>query len=197
MLIRVTTLFLFTAILASGQTNNVAFTNHPTEISDAAAGKVPGQANQSRAVPQNIGEIRGDCIQKRRLVCGRILQVLPEGLVVESGYMNLLQRPLGRSWLVPGTVLASRAPNVVEGNEPGAICVGQVFLTDFPKSRRTKPKPFDYVILVGYPAGQYTYASVGAFQRTVRRFSASLPEAVNLNFFDETNEAPMRAAGVK
>ena len=146
---------------------------------------------------EHIGEIRTDCIQNRRLICGKILQVLPEGLVVESGYTNLLQRPLERSWLVPGTVLASRAPNLVEGKEPGSICAGLVFLTDYPKSRRTNPKPFDYVILIGYPAGQYTYASVGALQRTVRRFSASLPEAVRLNFYGVTNEAPARAAGVK
>ncbi len=142
---------------------------------------------------EHIGEIRADCIQKRRMVCGKILQVLPEGLVVESGYTNLLQRPLGRSWLVPGTVLASRAPNLVEGNEPGSICAGLVFLTDYPKLRRTKLKPFDYVILTGYPAGQHTYTSVGTLQRTVRRFSANLSEAVRLNFYAVTNEAPAHA----
>jgi hypothetical protein len=131
------------------------------------------------------------------MVCGKILQVLPEGLVVESGYTDLLQRPLGPSWLVPGTVSARRASHLMEGKEPGSICAGLVFLTDYPKSRRTNPKPFDYVILIGYPAGQYTYASVGALQRTVRRFSASLPEAVRLNFYGVTNEAPARAAGVK
>jgi hypothetical protein len=197
MLIRVTILFLFAAMLALGQTNDAASTNHPAEISNAPAGKVPSQAGQDRAMSQQLAEIRADCIQKRRTVCGKILQVLPEGLVVESGYTNLLQRPLGRSWLVPGTVLASRAPNLVEGKEPASICAGLVFLTDYPKSRRANPKPFDYVILVGYPAGQYTYTSVGALQRTVRRFSASLSEAVRLNFNAVTNEAPARAAEVK
>lgn len=158
---------------------------------------VPGHVSQNLALSQHIGQIRADCIQKRRLVCGKILQVLPEGLVVESGYANLLQRQLGRAWLVPGTVLANRVPNIMEAKEPGAICVGQVFLTNYPKSRRTMPKPFDYVILIGYPDGQYTYTSVGGLQRTLRRFSASLSAAVSLNFFSETNEATARTAGVK
>jgi hypothetical protein len=197
MLISVTAVFLFTAMLVWGQTNNVAVTNHPAEIAEAPAGEVAGPAGQSRARVPALEAIRADCIQKRRMVCGRILQVLPEGLVVESGYLDLLQRPLGRSWLVTGTVLAGRTPNLVEGKEPGAVCAGLVFLTDYPKSRRTKPKPFDYVILTGYPAGQYTYTPVGTLQRTVRRFSASLSAAVSLNYLAGTNAAPARAAGVK
>jgi hypothetical protein len=197
MLIQAAAWFLFPAMLALGQTNSVVFTNDPAVISAAPAGPAPGPAGQSGAGAQPLGEIRTDCIQNRRMVCGKILQVLPEGLVVESGYLDLLQRPLGRSWLVPGTVLAGRAPNLVEGKEPEAVCAGLVFLTDYPKSRRTKPKPFDYVILVGYPAGQYTYTSVGALQRTVRRFSASLTEAVSLNYLAGTNAAPARATGVK
>jgi len=197
MWIGVAALFLFPALLAVAQTNSFILTNHPAGIPDAPAALVPSPAGQSQAVARPLGEIRADCIQKRRLVCGKILQVLPEGLVVESGYLDLLQRPLGRSWLVPGTVLAGRTPNLVEGKEPEAVCAGLVFLTDYPKSRRTKPRPFDYIILVGYPAGQYTYAPVGTLQRTVRRFSASLSEAVSLNYSAGTNAAPARAAGVK
>jgi hypothetical protein len=131
------------------------------------------------------------------MICGKILQVLPEGLIVESGYTNLLQRPLGRSWLVPGAAFASRAPSLVEGEEPESICVGLVYLTDYPKSRRKKPRPFDYVILVGYPTGQYTYISIGVVRRTIRRFSASLAEAVRLNFNAAPNEAPVRPPGAK
>ena len=195
LLVRITTLFLLTARPGLGQSNSVIFTNHFADISNAPPGKVPSHTSQSRAVSQRIEAIRADCIQKRRMVCGKVIQVFPEGVVVDSGYMNLLQKPLGRSWLVPGTVLASRPPNIVEGKEPGATCVGLVFLTDYPKSRRTRPKQFDYVILIGYPAGQYTYTSVGSLQRTVRRFSASLSEAVSLNLFAETNETPVRDPG--
>jgi hypothetical protein len=134
--------------------------------------------------PQNGSlkdKIRADCIQGRRTICGRILKVLPGGLVVESGYTNLLRPPLDRSWLVPGTVEAAREPNLVEANEPGCVCVGLVYLTDIPKSRAAKPKPYDYVIIQGYPSGQYTYTSVGTTQRTVRRFSAILQSAILAN----------------
>jgi hypothetical protein len=37
-------------------------------------------------------------------------------------------------------------------------------------------------MLEGYPAGEYTYTSVGSVQRTVRKFSASLDAAVRWKF---------------
>ena len=87
MLMQFTTLFLFAAMLALGQTNNVASTNQSSEISDAPAGKIPSQAVLPRAVSQHLAEIRANCIQ---VVLDGLRQnsskVLPEGLVVESGY---------------------------------------------------------------------------------------------------------------
>jgi hypothetical protein len=128
--------------------------------------------------------MRSNCIQNRRLICGKIIQVLPDGLVVESGYTNLLRDPLTRSWWASGTVAATFATNLVESGEPGAICVGRIFLTNLPRSRGAKPVRYDYVIIEGYPAGQYAYTSVGTVRRTVRRFSASLAKAVDLNIRD-------------
>lgn len=133
-----------------------------------------------------VGEaMRTNCIQGRRIICGRIVKVLPGGLVVDSGYTNLMRHPLERSWLISGTVKAEREPNLVEKNEPDCPCVGLVYLTDTPKSRRIKPKVFDYVVLEAFPAGHFTYNSVGTIQRTVRRFSVSLPVAVRINLNDE------------
>jgi len=40
---------------------------------------------------------------------------------------------------------------------------------------------FDYVVLNAFPAGHHTYNSVETIERTVRRFSHSLPIAVRLN----------------
>lgn len=136
------------------------------------------------AAGQRAEQFRTDCVQRRRIICGKILKVLPGGLVVDSGYTDLLRPALNTSWLVPGSVTASRPPNVIENREPEAVCVGVVFLTDIPKSRggAAKPKPYDYVVLLGYPSGQYTYTSVGTVQKTVRRFSANISKAVNLNF---------------
>lgn len=122
--------------------------------------------------------------------------VLPEGVVVETGYTNLLREPLTRSWLAPATVTASRAENLIESREPGSICVGTIFLTDLPKSKSLKPKRYDYVIIEGYPAGRFTYTSVGTIKKNVRRYSAQLVRAVELNLQAE-QQAKLQAAGVK
>ena len=141
---------------------------------------------------QRQEQIRADCIQHRRVICGKILKVLPDGLVVDSGYTDLLRAPLNHAWLIPGSASASRDVNQIESREPGSACIGIIFLTDTPKSRGAtpKPKPYDYVTLLGYPAGQHTYASVGDIKKTVRRFSADLPTAVNLNYAAAEATAP-------
>jgi hypothetical protein len=97
---------------------------------------------------------------------------------------------------VPGAVSASRATGLVEGQEPDSICVGLVFLTDIPKSRRLKPKVYDYVIHEGYPTGHYTYTSVGNVQRTIRKFTAVVEKAVDLKLQTES-KSPAPAAEVK
>jgi uncharacterized repeat protein (TIGR03806 family) len=136
--------------------------------------------NSAAEAMQSAERVRLDCIEGRRMICGKILRVLPEGLVIECGYTDLWRPPLTDSWLVPGTVTATRVPNLVESREPGAICVGTVLLTDLPRSRVKKtPRQFDYVILTGYPAGEATYTSVGTVQKTVRHFTGTLAAAVN------------------
>ena len=155
------------AFSAAAQTNAAA----PSATNAVSAGdKMP---------PVELREqLRTQCIAERRSVCGKILRIFPNGILVESGYTNLLRGTLTKSWLVPGSVVASRAPNLVETREPGAMCVGTVFLTDLP---RGKPRQYDYVIIAGYPAGEFNYTSVGTIQKTVRRFSANLDSAVKAN----------------
>ena len=180
-------LLILAGMSALGQTNLPDFTNGLPAL---------GQTNQAVSAAGHAEQIRADCVQGRRFICGKILKVLPDGLVIESGYTNLLRAPLDESWLVPGTVAASRAPNLVESREPGAMCVGLIFLTDIPKSRRAAPpKLYDYVIVQGYPAGYYTYNSLGTIQRTVRRFSIGLPTAVNLTLTAENQSAGPQANG--
>ena len=127
-------------------------------------------------------QLRAECIAGRRAICGKILRIFPDGILVECGYTNLARGTLTKSWLVPGTVVASRAENLVESREPGALCVGTVFLTDLP---RGKPHQYDYVIIAGYLTGEYTYTSVGTIKKTVRRFSANLDKAVKENLAAE------------
>lgn len=190
-------LFFLATLPALAQTNVGGFANRPGAISNSPPEKFQRPTNHDPSVVQQVEQLRAACIHGRRSICGKVLKILPDGLVIESGYTNLMRSPLDRSWLVPGTVTASRAPNLVEGNEPGSICAGLVVLTNLPKSRRAKVKTYDYVILEGYPAGHYTYTSVGDLQRTVRRFSASLETAVKLNLQGDENKMPASAAEVK
>jgi len=157
----------------------------PTNRADTNAAVLAGESSnldqQARAFEQATEKIRTECVQGRRIICGRIVKILADGLVVDSGYTNLMRAPLNKSWLIPGTVEATRAADLIETKEPGSVCVGQVFLTDVPKSRARAPKPYDYVLIQAYPDGQYTYTSVGTIQRTVRQFSASLANAIRVN----------------
>jgi hypothetical protein len=161
------------AVSAGAQTNRAAADDAASVQKEVASAELKEQ-------------IRGRVLEDRRSICGKIVRIFPDGLLVEAGYTNLLREPLTKSWLVPGTVTASLAPNVVESKEPGAICVGTVFLTDLP---RGKPHLYDYVILAGYPTGETTYTTVGSIKKTARRFSANLDKAVN-TILAETSGQP-------
>jgi hypothetical protein len=177
------------ALNLSAQTNNLTATNA------TAAAKV--ETNQPPPAIQRAEQIRAECLAGRRIICGKILKILPDGLVVDSGYTDLLRSPLNNLWLIPGSVTASRPVGMVESREPGSVCVGVVFLTYLPKPRGgdVVPKQYDYVVVLAYPDGQFTYTSVGTVQKTVRQFSSSLIKAVNLNI--EAAENPGAASGVK
>jgi hypothetical protein len=108
-----------------------------------------------------------------------VIQVLPDGLIVDSGYDNLLNPPFNQSWVVRGTADVKRDPAMVEENRPDAIGVGLVCLTELPK--RPPVKIYDYVVIRGYPAGERMYTPVPGVQKTLRRFSASLDRAVKIN----------------
>jgi len=131
------------------------------------------------AIAVRAEQIRSACVEGRRYVCGRVLQIVPDGLVVESGYADLLKPPLNKSWVVPGTASLNRDPNALEEKSPDAICVGLVFLTGIPK--KPKVNEYDYVVLHAYPAGEYKYKPVPGVEKTIRRFSASLERAITLN----------------
>jgi hypothetical protein len=175
--VRIILPFLFITLFASVQTNQVVFTNQ-TKTTNGGSGTIQNQIGESAAFAHEVEEARAACIQTRRRICGKIVKVLPEGLVVDSGYTNLMREPLTRSWLMPGTVEAARPANLVEDNQPGSVCVGLVFLKDIPKGPGAKPKVYDYVNIEAFPGGPHTYASVGELQRTVRGFSSKLAKSV-------------------
>jgi hypothetical protein len=133
---------------------------------------------------QRTEQTRSRCIEGRRYIAGRVLRVLPEGLVVDSGYSKLLWPPLNRSWVLSGTASVSRDTNAVEENKPDAVCIGLVLLSNIPK--RPLVKAYDYVVIHAYPAGDYVYSPVAGVQQTVRRFSASLDRAVQATLARES-----------
>ena len=153
-----------------------------TTNSNAPAPAISGNANPAskvqdvRIVAQRAEQIRTACLNGRRRICGQVIQMTPAGLVVDSGYTDLLRPELGRSWVAPGTVTANRPPNLVEEKAPGSACVGLLFLTDIPK--RPAVKLYDYVIIQAYPAGEYRYEPVPNVTKTIRKFSARLENAV-------------------
>jgi hypothetical protein len=124
-------------------------------------------------------QIRTACVEGRRYVCGKVLQVTADGLVVDSGYPDLLNPPFNKSWVVRGTASINRPSQLLEQKAPDAVCVGLVFLTGIPK--KPEVHEYDYVVLHAYPAGQYQYKPVPGVEKTVRRFSGSLELAVKLN----------------
>jgi hypothetical protein len=123
--------------------------------------------------------IRNACIEGRRIIAGRVVQVTAEGLVVDSGYRRLLSPPFNQSWVTPGTASINRDANALEEKTPNGVCIGLVFLSNIPK--KPKVKSYDYVMIHGYPAGEYTYVPVPGVQKTIRRFSAGLENAVRIN----------------
>lgn len=156
---------------ATAQTNNPASTSH-NDSTQAAAPATAVRAEQ----------LRTQCIQGRRCICGRVLQVLTNGVVIDSGYADLLRPGLKADWHFPGTVTATRDPHLVENQVPGSVCIGKIFLTDLPRKRGAKIKLnlYDWVVVEGYPAGKFTYTSIEGLPHTVRRFACGLETAVKL-----------------
>ena len=161
-----------------------AQTNSALPPTNAAA---PGKSNSvsSNAVDPNTAalgiraeKIRSECIAGRRFICGRVLDVKKDGLVVESGYTSLMREAFNRSWVVTGNVAATLEPHAVEANVPGTVAYGTVFLTGAPK--RPAVHKYDYVLLLAYPAGQYEYVPVEPVKKTIRKFAGTIELAVDL-----------------
>ena len=144
-----------------------------TNISSSA-----NQTNQSSARDQRAAEIRTASINGRRCVCGKVIKIVPEGLIVESGYTDLMHPPFTQSWVIPSGALVNRNSNLIERTEPASPCIGTVLLIDFPK--RPTVNLYDYVLLQAYPAGEYLYTPVPGVQKSIRKFAGGLDTAVKI-----------------
>jgi hypothetical protein len=179
MIIRIVMLLSVAAISSFAEPGTVQ-----TNKSAAPAATGAQQAADAGKSAQLAEQVRTHCIEGRRYVAGRVLQVLPEGLIVDSGYSQLLSPPLNRSWLVSSTVSINRNASAVEEIKPDAVCVGVVLLSDYPK--RPAVKAYDYVVMHAYPAGEFAYTPVQGVHKNIRRFSASLARAVEFSMERES-----------
>ena len=172
-------------VLAAAGLAALADSNSTRSTSGPASAQVAPAQDQAEALraARRAEQVRADCVEGRRYVAGRVLQVTPQGLVVDSGYSRLMSPPFNESWVVPGTASVDRDPHPVEEKKPGAVCIGLVFLSNLPK--RPAVKTYDYVMIRGYPAGEHVYVPVPGVEKTIRRFSASLEKAVELSLARE------------
>jgi hypothetical protein len=137
------------------------------------------QPTNASSITNATEQIRNDCINGRRRICGQVVLIAPGGLVVDSGYTSLLRPELARSWVIRSNVGASRPPNLIEENIPSAACVGLVFIADVPG--KPKPNLYDYVVLQGYPMGRYAYEPLGGVHKDIRRFTTVLEKSMGWN----------------
>lgn len=174
-------LLLIGSLWLGGAAGSAQTSNLKTAATAGTAAAVDSQTNV------RAEQLRAQGIQGRRCICGRVLQILTNGVVVESGYTDLLRSGLKGDWHFPSTVTATRDSRLVEDQVPGSICVGKLFLTDLPRKRGVKIKLhlYDYVVVEAYPAGKYTYTSIEGLPHTVRRFACGLETAVNLQLKSE------------
>lgn len=166
-------LIIFSAaglLVAAAQTNLILSTS--TTNQTAALGR-----------DQRVADMRAACINGRRCICGKVIKIVPEGLVVESGYIALMHPPFTGSWVIPSGALVNRDSKLIERSEPASPCIGTVLLTDFPK--RPTVKLYDYVLLQGYPAGEYLYTPLPGVQKEIRKFAGGLDTAVKLRLAAE------------
>ena|SRR5882724_2493280 len=160
---------LFLLIIFSAWLPTLAQTNVSTPTN---------QTDQTAVSDQRSAEVRAACINGRRCICGKVIKIVPEGLVVESGYTALMHPPFTGAWVIPGGALVNRDAKLIERDEPASPCIGTVLLTDFPK--RPAVKLYDYVLLQGYPAGEYLYIPVPGVEKKIRKFAGGLDTAVKI-----------------
>lgn len=123
----------------------------------------------------SIAKAKKQLIDSSRTVAGKVIQKLPDGLLVDSGAEVMAE--VGKTEFTYGKYSVSSVTHtgVGEGNQPGTTCLGLVLLQDHP--RYSDMVDGAYVKVIAYPIGQYQYTTVQNASKTVRKFSADLDRA--------------------
>jgi hypothetical protein len=124
-----------------------------------------------------VEALRNRAFQTCRIIWGRVVQKLPGGLLVDSGEEPVAEVVKSEpDFEAHGNMTTTYKTEADEAKEPGAECRGLVFLTDLPESNSIGVD--DYVQILAYRSGQYSYRPTSGGQTALRKFTADLDKAI-------------------
>jgi hypothetical protein len=134
--------------------------------------------NQLLASQQfQVEALRNRVFQTSRIIWGRVVQKLPGGLLVDSGQQAVAGVVRGEpEFEANGNMTTTHKTEADESKEPGAECKGLVFLADYPQY--SSAVTGDYVQILAYQTGEYSYRPASGGQKTARKFTADFEKAV-------------------
>src|SRR5690242_19781729 len=113
---RLSIVFAVAVLPCLAETNLVTSVRQPAEKQRTEASRMIQQ--EQNAPAQRAEQMRMSCIEGRRYICGRVTQIQPDGMVVDSGYPELMKPPFNQSWVVRANVSLKKNPSVVEEKKP-------------------------------------------------------------------------------
>lgn len=134
------------------------------------------KSREQHAVQTRIQTAQQALIQRSRTISGKIIQKIPEGLLVDSGREDIDQ--VGHTdveFNARGDMSTSKTVTLQEGDTAGALCLGLVLLADHPRYNQLVDD--NVVVVLAYPDGQFSYKAVSGGQKTVRKFTADFNKA--------------------
>lgn len=139
------------------------------QIKPAQATNQAALDRQKRAaykmMTDRMAAIRRQVAAAGRVILGNVSQKTSLGLMIFSGQTPVNHPGFGGR---DSRLVASRFPR-------GTEFYGHCLLLDHPKFKGLVDE--DYVEVVAYPCGDYSYQSVGAGGKTIRRFTADFNKA--------------------
>ena len=89
--------FCLIAFVAPAQTNTMVTVKTLADVNNEPGTNISADTGKCQVTAQRVEAVRAVCIQSRRIICGEIIMIFPDGIVVDSGYTNLLCAPLNQS----------------------------------------------------------------------------------------------------
>jgi hypothetical protein len=130
---------------------------------------------------QELDALKKNFAQGSRTISGRIIQKIPEGLLVDSGREDIDE--VGHKDIEfdsQGNMATSLTTTVQEGDTAGATCLGLVLLEDHPRAAELVDD--NVVVTIGYPDGQFSYKAVSGGQKTIRKFTTDFNKAFSSKY---------------